>query len=185
MKKILIVLSSVRPNRIADKILHTVQEKLKQYPDTEVTVADFRSLPLPFFDGRLSPSNPDFAAEDANVKAWTKFVADADAVLILAAEYNYSYTAVLKNAIDWVPSSVWEDKPVGFVGYGWAGGARATTNLRNLLTGFIKADPLDTETNLGFNKEIDLEGNILDPEAVHESVTGTLDALLKGTRVAT
>lgn len=183
MRKLLIVLSSVRENRIADKVLESVQAELKNYDEFEVNIADFRALPLPFFDGLSSPAAPGFAATDENVQKWTHLVAEADAVLMLVAEYNHSYTAILKNAVDWISAEVWNDKPVAFIGYGWVGGARATTNLRNLLTGFIKANPLETEANLNFTKEIDLEGNVLDAEATKTAIDAVLDTLQQSTAV--
>lgn len=177
MKKVLIVLSSVRKNRVADKVLGYIESELKNYPDYQATVADFSKTPLPFFDSELSPSSENYAPEAANVKNWIKQVNEADAVIIVAAEYNHSYTAVIKNAIDWVPGSVWQDKKVSFVGYGWVGGARAITQLRSLLTSFLKAEPVETEANLAFTKEIDLEGNILDQDAVSTSIKEVLDSL--------
>lgn len=179
MKKLLIVLSSVRENRIADKVLASVRTELENYQDFEVSLADFRTTPLPFFDGLSSPTAPGFAAKDKNVQDWTSKVAKADAVLMLVAEYNHSYTAVLKNAVDWISPDIWNDKPIAFIGYGWVGGARATTNLRNLLTGFIKANPLETEANLSFTQEIDLEGNTLDAEAAKSAINAVLDSLMQ------
>ncbi len=48
---------------------------------------------------------------------------------MIAPEYNRGYTAVLKNAIDWVYKE-WNRKPVGFLSYGSVGGARAVEQLR-------------------------------------------------------
>lgn len=177
MKKLLLVKSSVRNGRLADKIENYVRAELKNYPDFEVSTADFKETPLPFFDSPQTTSDPDFAPTDTNVKKWTKAVDDADVVLILTAEYNHTYTAVLKNAVDWIQGSVWQDKPVAFIGYGWVGGARAITQLRSLLTGFLRADLIETEANLAFTKEIDTEGNILDQEAVSTAIKEVLDAI--------
>src|SRR5690554_5978677 len=123
MKKVLIVMGSVRNGRVADKVLSLVQEQLKDYPKLDTTVVDFAASPLPFFDSELIPAAEGFEPQDDNVAKWTKQVADADVVLILSPEYNHSYTPVLKNAIDWI-FEPWKDKPVAFIGYGWAGGSR-------------------------------------------------------------
>ncbi len=176
-KKLLIVISSVRPNRLADKVLAEVQSELNNYPDFETDVADFRASPLPFFDGSSSTSAPDFKATDDNVIKWTTQVEEADALLILSAEYNHSYTAVLKNAIDWIPAAIFEGKPVGFVGYGWAGGSRANEKTRILLTEFIKAIPTEAEGNLRFKQEIELDGTILDAQGTSLAIRMALDAL--------
>jgi chromate reductase len=63
----------------------------------------------------------------------------ADALLIATPEYNYSVTAVLKNAIDWASrgkpdSSPLNDKPVAIMGAGGGGGTvRAQMHLREIL----------------------------------------------------
>jgi NAD(P)H-dependent FMN reductase len=56
-------------------------------------------------------------------------VAEFDAYIFTAAEYNRGPTAVLKNALDYAYPE-WANKPVSFVGYGGVGGARAVEQLR-------------------------------------------------------
>lgn len=176
MSKVLIVTSSVRENRIADTILNTVQAQLADHPDYEIEVVDFKTMPLPFFDAPVSPSHEDFAPTDANVIKWTKMVEEADALIMLVAEYNYSFTAVLKNAIDWI-FKPWNEKPIVLIGYGWVGGARAITQLRGVLGSMINAKPMETEANLRFTKEIDLEGNVIDQEATNAAIKTVLEEL--------
>ena len=90
---------------------------------------DLRDYPMPFFDMPASPAwTPGEYGTDA-VKAWRKQIADADGFIIVSPEYNRGYSAVLKNAIDFLYNE-WSNKPVGFVGYGNAGGARAIEQLR-------------------------------------------------------
>jgi NAD(P)H-dependent FMN reductase len=177
MKKVAIVLGSVRPNRIADTILAEIQKELRDYPGLEVSIVDFREKPLPMFDGNTAPSSDGYAPTDDNVKAWIETVSGSDRILILSAEYNYSYPAALKNAIDWVPPAIWQDKPVSFIGYGWSGGSRAIQNTRALLTGFIQAKPSDREANLRFTKEIDQDGMVLDASTVKSSIREVLDEI--------
>ena len=176
MKKILVVTSSVRESRIADKVLETVKAELATNPDYEVSVADFKTVPLPFFDSAVSPSSEEFAPTDANVIKWTKMVEEADALVMLVAEYNYSFTAVLKNAIDWM-AKPWNEKPVALVGYGWVGGSRAIAQLRGVLGSMISAKAMETEANLRFMKEIDLEGNVTDQAATDAAIKTVLEEL--------
>src|SRR5437764_5614409 len=56
-------------------------------------------------------------------------MAECDAYIFTAAEYNRGPTAVLKNALDYAYTE-WNNKPVAFVGYGGVGGARAVEQLR-------------------------------------------------------
>ena len=175
MTKVLLVLSSVRENRIADKILEQVRERFEE-KGIGLDVADFKATPLPFFDHTASPAAEDFAPQDDNVQKWTKQVEEADTVVFVTSENNFSYTAVLKNAIDWI-NKEWTDKPVAFIGYGWSGGSKAIAQLRTLFTGFIQAKPVEAEANLAFMKLIDQTGAPLDEVAVREEIDKVVDAI--------
>lgn len=175
MKQILVVLGSVRGGRAADAVLAQVQDQLKNFPELEATVVDFAKTPLPFFDSAVIPAAEGFAPQDENVVAWSKQVDQADAVVLLVPEYNHSYTPVLKNAIDWV-FEPWKDKPVAFVGYGWAGGSRATKHLRDVFASNIAAQVLDTEANLHFMQQINQDGTAIDDQAA-TAIKAVLDAV--------
>lgn len=165
-KKLLIVISSVRERRIADTILDQVKNELKAFPDIKVDVADFKANPLPFFDSAEIPSAENFVPVHKNVAAWTKQVEEADTVLFLVAEYNHSYTSVIKNAIDWIYLQ-WQDKPIAFIGYGWVGGVRAIKHLHGVFE-FLKPRIISPEANLRFTKEINLDGTAIGSEAADE-----------------
>ncbi|MDQ3065096.1 MAG: NAD(P)H-dependent oxidoreductase [bacterium] len=176
MKKLLIVLSSVRSGRAADNILKLVQDELKDFQDFSVQIADFNKMPLPFFNADKSPSADDFRPEDANVIKWGEMVDEADAVIFLTAEYNHSYTPVIKNAIDWLYQQ-WDQKPVALIGYGWVGGARAIKHLRDVLASNINANALPAEATLNFTKEINIDGTANDSVAVTESIQSVLNGI--------
>ena len=175
MKKVLLVLSSVREGRIADKILEQVKTELENYPELEVDVADFKEMPLPLIDTPFSPNADEFAPTDENVKKWTNKVEEADEIIFLVAEYNYSFTAILKNAIDWI-GKPWNDKPVSYIGYGWAGGTRATKHLRDVMGSTLAARSNDVEANLYFTKNIQIDGSPIDDSA-KEAINSVLKTL--------
>mgnify|MGYP005866009273 CR=1 FL=1 len=71
----------------------------------------------------------------APVRALREAVGAADALLLATPEYNYSFSGVLKNAIDWVsrpPEQPFADKPIAVMSasMGVLGGARAQYHLR-------------------------------------------------------
>lgn len=176
MKRILLVKSSVRDGRVADKVSEITQSELQNFPDFEVSVVDFKQTPLPFFDSAHTPSSEEFKPTDANVIEWTKQVGEADVVVLLVAEYNHSYTSVLKNAIDWIYKE-WNNKPVVFIGYGWVGGARAIKHLREVFASNVSAQTQETEANLRFMKELNPDGTVLDQASVSSTIKAALDQL--------
>ena len=130
--KIVVILGSTREARYGDKPAHWILGRLREDPRFDPELVDLRDWPLPFFDRPMSPTritNGDYGNEVAN--RWGAKVASAAGFVIVVAEYNHGYTAVLKNALDWVFRE-WNRKPVTFVGYGNAGGARAIEQLRTV-----------------------------------------------------
>jgi chromate reductase len=75
-------------------------------------------------------------------------VREADAVLIVTPEYNYSIPGVLKNAIDWgsrpYGDNAWSGKPAAIMGasIGALGTARAQYHLRQVFV-FLNMFPLN------------------------------------------
>lgn len=89
---------------------------------------DLRDVPLYDDDVRQVGFPPVVASLREAVRA-------ANALLLVTPEYNYSYSGVIKNAIDWVsrpPEHPFTDKPVAIMSAspGMLGGARAQYHLR-------------------------------------------------------
>src|SRR5690242_13450999 len=87
---------------------------------------------------------PPFSEDDerqppATVVEFKKRIREADAILFVTPEYNYSIPGVLKNAIDWASrpygDSAWSGKPAAIMGAspGRLGTARAQYDLRQVL----------------------------------------------------
>jgi NAD(P)H-dependent FMN reductase len=125
--RLAVVIGSVRPNRFADHPAHWIAELARERGDFEVEVVDLKDYPLPLFD---EPSSPAYGPSQGDVaQRWRAKMAGFDAYIFTAAEYNRGPTAALKNALDHAYPE-WNNKPVGFVGYGGVGGARAVEQLR-------------------------------------------------------
>lgn len=130
--KIKIILGSTREGRYGDKPAQWMLGKLAAREGVEAQLLDLRDFPLPMFDRPRSPmrvTDGDYGHPIA--QAWAQQIAEADAFVMTVAEYNHGYTAVLKNALDWIYRE-WNRKPVSFVAYGNAGGARAVEQLRQV-----------------------------------------------------
>ena len=127
--KVKIILGSTRPARFSEHAGGWILEQAKKIAGIETEILDLRDYAMPFFNEAVTPSAKKEDYADEAVQRWTKKIKEADGFIIVAPEYNHGYTAVLKNALDYV-STEWNNKPVGFVAYGSAGGARAVEQLR-------------------------------------------------------
>jgi NAD(P)H-dependent FMN reductase len=133
--RLMVIFGSSRHGRKGGVVADWVKRKVEQDERIEIDYVDLQQLNLPFFDEPLSPfsmkrKNVEYSNEQG--KAWAERVGRAEGVLIVTPEYNHGYTAVLKNALDWVGPE-WVDKPVGFVSYGGiSGGSRVVEQLRTV-----------------------------------------------------
>ena len=127
--RIALIISSTRPTRWADKPAHWALAKMRERGDMEVELVDLRDFDLPFFDAVAS--NAYVPTQDPKAKRWNETVARFDGYVVLVAEYNRSVTGPLKNALDWDYVN-WGKKPMGAIGYGSVGAARAIEQLRTM-----------------------------------------------------
>ncbi len=130
--KIQIIIGSTRQNRFSEKPANYLFEELKKIEIIEAELIDLRDWPLPFYDEPMSPSGNKGNYLNPLGKQWANKIGEADGYIMVVPEYNHGYPAVLKNALDWVYSE-WNKKPVGFVSYGSALGARAIEQLRQVV----------------------------------------------------
>jgi NAD(P)H-dependent FMN reductase len=127
--KVKVILGSTRQGRFSDTPGAWVLGQLQTKRGIEAEVLDLRDYPMPFFNESETPSYKTKPYSDPAVVKWTAKIAEADAFIIIAPEYNHGYPAVLKNALDYAYQE-WNEKPVAFVAYGSAMGARSVEQLR-------------------------------------------------------
>jgi NAD(P)H-dependent FMN reductase len=130
--KIQIIIGSTRQNRFSEKPANYLFEELKKREDVQAELIDLRDWSLPFFDEAMGPSGNKGIYSNPLGKQWANKIGEADGYIMITPEYNHGYSAVLKNAIDWVGPE-WHKKPVGFVSYGSALGSRAIEQLRQVV----------------------------------------------------
>ncbi len=124
----------------------------------------------------------------AKVVELKRRIREADAILIVTPEYNYSVPGVLKNAIDWASrpygDSAWNGKPAAIMGasIGTIGTARAQYHLRQMMV-FLNMFPINQpEVMIGNAQErFDAQGNLTD-DATKEFIRQLLQSLLEWTR---
>lgn len=130
--KILVIVGTTREGRYGDKPAHWIAQRIGEHPELDAELVDLRDWPLPLFDQPIAPGRrPDGERGHPVANQWSAKVAAADGYVATVAEYNHGYSAVLKNALDWLFRE-WHRKPISFVGYGGVGAARAIEQLRQV-----------------------------------------------------
>jgi NAD(P)H-dependent FMN reductase len=122
-----IILGSTRPIRNGEQVAKWVYDLASGRTDAEFELVDLRDYPLPHLDEPLPASLGQY--ENEHTKRWADTIASFDGFIMVTPEYNHSTSGVLKNALDYLYAE-WNNKAVGFVSYGFAGGARAAEHLR-------------------------------------------------------
>ena len=126
---IAIIIGSTRAARFADKPAHWMLDVAKKRTDMSVELVDLRDYNLPLFNEMAS--NAWMPSQDEHAVKWQKKLAEFDGYIFVVAEYNRSVTGSLKNALDQAYVE-WGHKPMGAIGYGGLGAARAIENLRTI-----------------------------------------------------
>lgn len=137
MTKIGIILGSTRPGRNGEAVAKWVLELARQRADAEFELIDLLDYKLPHLDEAVPPSLGQYS--QPHTHAWAEKIASFDGFVMVTPEYNHSTSGALKNAIDFLFAE-WNNKAVGFVGYGSAGGARAVEHLRLIAGELMMAD---------------------------------------------
>ena len=132
---LVILIGSVREGRFGPVVASWVADRAREHGGFEVETVDLADIDIPL---SLPAASPKYAGDayprPAGMAPLTSALERADAVLLVTPEYNHSYPASLKSAIDW-HFTQWTAKPVGFVSYGGtAGGRHAVLHLENVLT---------------------------------------------------
>lgn len=141
----------------------------------EVTVIDLRDFPLPIFDEDLETKE----GLHPNARKLKDLFLAHHGLIVCTPEYNSSYPAVLKNAIDWIsrpaknpdgtpeaPLGCFDGKIVALFASspGAMGGIRVLPELRRLLAN-IKCTVLPDQLALGkADQAFDEVGKIKDPK---------------------
>ncbi len=127
--RILAISGSLRKGSYNTASLRAAQELAP--PGVTIEIAEIGDIPL-YNDDIREKAYPD------SVQRLRKQIAESDAVLFATPEYNYSVSAPLKNAFDWVsrpPNQPLMNKPVAIISAsgGPIGGTRAQYHLRHML----------------------------------------------------
>jgi NAD(P)H-dependent FMN reductase len=142
-----IIIASTRPGRVGLPVSRWFEDVAREEGEFEIEVVDLAELNLPFMD---EPNHPRFRQYvHEHTRRWSAIVDRADAFVFVMPEYNFGFSAPLKNAIDYLHQE-WQYKPVAFVSYGGvSAGTRAVQMLKQVVTA-LKMVPVSEAISIPF-----------------------------------
>nr|XP_011418842.1 uncharacterized protein LOC105322022 [Crassostrea gigas] len=129
--KVLLILGSIRDGRQGLRVAKFMRRKLEER-NFDVKFFDPVEMKFPLITQPVHFYGPERKGAPAILVENEKFVKDADAYVIVSAEYNHNVPPALTNLLDAFPCSAYSYKPSGLVCYsmGQFGGMRAAMALR-------------------------------------------------------
>ncbi|KAK3087013.1 hypothetical protein FSP39_000308 [Pinctada imbricata] len=131
--KVILFLGSTRDGRMGERVAIFMEEQMKKR-NFDVSVFDPLAMDFPM----LRKPSHFYGPERKGAPEWLlqseRQVKEADAYLLVSAEYNHCIPPALSNMLDHFPCSFYSYKPSGIVTYsmGQFGGMRAAMQLRAL-----------------------------------------------------
>lgn len=166
--RLAIIIGSTRLGRFAPTIADWFAGQVALRDDMVIDVIDLAETRLP--DVLTRDSVPAVAAV-------TPRLAEADAFVVVTPEYNHSFPAPLKSAIDWHVHE-WRAKPVAFVSYGGiSGGLRAVEQLRQVFAELHAVTIRDTVSFHGAWMQFGADGQPKEPGRCNAAAKLMLDQL--------
>lgn len=177
MPVLTIIVASTRPGRVGGSVGEWMRSCAVEHGAFDVDVQDLLVRDLPLMDEPNHPRLRDYT--QAHTREWSEDIDRADAVILVMPEYNHSYSAPLKNAIDFLHTE-WAHKPVGLVSYGGiAAGTRAAEAITPVLT-VLKMVPLPEAVTVPMvARFIDDDGAFHPDQIISDASTAMLDALVR------
>jgi NAD(P)H-dependent FMN reductase len=177
MPRLLIIIASNRPGRVGLPVGQWFADLAREHGGFDVDVADLAEINLPFMDEPEHPMMRQYTHQ--HTKDWSAQVDAADAFVFVTPEYNFSFSAPLKNAIDFLYHE-WAYKPVAFVSYGnSSGGLRAVQMLKQVVTTLSMMPSGYAVWIQQVGQRIAADGTFQPTEDQQANATDSLDELLR------
>lgn len=177
MLNLKIITSTTRPGRKGISIAKWMYEVAAKNEAFNTELLDIAEMGLPLLDEPNHPRMMQYTKE--HTKKWSAKIAEADAFIIVLGEYNFSYPAPIKNALDYLFNE-WAQKPVGLVSYGGvSAGLRSAQQLKLVLTALSMMPLAEAVTIPMFSKMMDDLDKFNPEEMVVKSAHGMLKSLEK------
>ena len=180
MYKVKIITSTVRPGRKGPVIGKWITDAAQEF-GFDAELLDLGAINLPVMNEAVHPIMKQY--EHEHTKQWSAKIEEADAFIFVTAEYDYSYPAPLKNALEYLVHE-WAYKPAGIVSYsiGPFAGVRAVSNLKpDLLS--LRVIGLAEAVNIpSYNQFINEDGDFVPNELLAKSADVMFTQLKRWTK---
>jgi NAD(P)H-dependent FMN reductase len=165
---IAVIVGSTRQGRFAPVVSDWFVKQARSRHDMDVDVVDLADLDLPaVYPQSFGPEVRDYLAR----------IDRADGYVVVTPEYNHSFPAGLKQAID-LAKREWQAKPVAFVSYGGlSGGLRAVEHLRQVFAELHAVTMRDTVSLHNVRQQFDESGQPIDAAGTSAAAKTMLDEL--------
>lgn len=172
-----VIVGSVREGRFGPTVAAWIAEEAARDGRFEVDVIDLAEFDIPLALPAVPPALEPNPPRPAGMDELTRRLERADAFVIVTPDYNRSYPAALKAAIDW-HFTQWQNKAIAFVGYsGGSGGLLAIEHLRQV---FNELDAHTVREYVSFPRYYLLfgeDGKLLEPSEPAEAARRMLGRL--------
>jgi NAD(P)H-dependent FMN reductase len=126
-----VIVASTRPGRVGRSVGDWFAAEAVAHGAFDVELVDLAEVDLPLLDEPHHPRLADYIHD--HTRQWSDTIARADAYAFVMPEYNHSFSAPLKNAIDFLWNE-WNDKVAILLGYGGvSGGIRGMQSFKPVL----------------------------------------------------
>ncbi|MFG2556243.1 NADPH-dependent FMN reductase [Streptomyces sp. NPDC048581] len=173
-----VIVGSVREGRFGPVVADWFVEQAKRHDEFTINLIDLADVDLPLALPPTPPAlQPDLPRPEGMAEL-TRRLDAADAVVIVTPDYNRSFPASLKAAIDWHYTQ-WKAKPIGFVGYsGLSGGLLAIEQLRQVFNELHAHTVRDYVAFPSYYRLFSPDGTLRDPQGPEDAARAMLDQLL-------
>jgi len=172
-----VIIGSTRPGRVGSAVADWITDRASQRGDFEVEVTDLAVLDLPLFNEPDHPRLRRYVHQ--HTKDWSAIVDRSDAFVFVIPEYNHSFNAATKNALDYL-SQEWRNKPAAIVTYGGAsGGARAAQMLAPVLSALQMVTVTDSVSIQAVRERLDDAGRFQPDQDLERAAAAMLAGLAR------
>ncbi|WP_127359397.1 NADPH-dependent FMN reductase [Actinacidiphila soli] len=175
--RLAVIIGSVREGRFGPVVAHWFREQAELHGHFDLDIIDLADTPIPLPMPPEPPAlTPDLPRPESMADL-TRRLDAADAFVVVTPEYNRSFPASLKAAIDWHYNE-WRAKPIGFVGYsGGSGALLAIEQLRQVFCELHAVTVRDLVTFPRYYLLFGPDGRLKEPEAPEGAAKLLLDQL--------